>query len=184
MDTDQILTDEKTSTSKSFPRKCSQCGADMVAGRKSGRVLCPECRVKNKKASHKKYRTSERGRENSKAACKRWREKHPDKVLPYGAAYREAHREELRAARRAKYRENIVFEREAGKLRNRMLRGKPGAKLDYYKHIGKAQTCPRMRVTMLQLPCGKRQECWGGKPCERTLGKTKPRFDDPSSWMY
>lgn len=184
MDTDQILTDEKPSTCKAFQRKCSECGADMVAGRKSGRVLCPECRVKNKKASHKKYRSSEKGRENAKEACKRWRQKHPEKVLPYGAAYREAHREELRAARRAKYAENVVFEREAGKLRQRMLRGVPGAKLDYYKHIGRAQTCPRMHVTALSLPCGKRPECWWGKPCEGCAEMKKPVNVGFNDWRF
>jgi hypothetical protein len=98
--------------------------------------------------------------------------------------YRAKNAEELNAKRREKYRAELEESREKSKLRQRMRRGKPGAKLEYDKIMGRTQTCPRMKVTMLQLPCGTRMECWNGKPCEKCAGMTKPRLNDPNLWGF
>jgi hypothetical protein len=98
--------------------------------------------------------------------------------------YRAKNAEALNAKSREKYHANIEECREKAKLRQRMYRGIPGAKLEYAKIMGKAQTCPRMHVTALSLPCGKRPECWWGKPCEGCAGKVKPRFENPNTWIF
>lgn len=38
-------------------------------------------------------------------------------------------------------------------------------------HASQLQHCPRMHLTALNLPCGKRQECMIGTKCERLFGR-------------
>ena len=35
--------------------------------------------------------------------------------------------------------------------------------------------CPRMHVRIRPDFCGSRDECWNGKPCDKTAGKTRPQ---------
>lgn len=187
MDIDQTLTAGNGSTCKQYPRKCSDCGADIMAGRKSGRVLCRACYAANRKEAHKRYRATEKGREVSKKACKTWREKYPEKTREYGKAYREEHREEIRVNRRESYWANVEEERRKARIRAQAIANKPGARLEMAKVRGEAEFCQRMRVSMLKLPCGQRPECWAGKPCEQCRGMAKPRdtsFGSISRWDF
>lgn len=34
--------------------------------------------------------------------------------------------------------------------------------------------CDRLNLDAMRLPCGRRPECWNGKPCEKTGGMIKP----------
>ena len=185
MDTDQTLTAEKPLTSRRAPRErtCYECGATVIAGGYT-RVLCPECRAKSRAVSKQKYDKSEKGMARTRRSAKKWRETHPEYHAEICRRYRERHKDELNAKTRARYRENIEQSREMSKLRQRMYRNTPGAKLEYDKIMGRVQTCPRLHVTSSSLPCGQRPECWWGKPCEKCEGVKRAvnkGFDD---WRY
>lgn len=185
MDTDQTLTAEKPLTSRRAPRErtCYECGATVIAGG-YGRVLCPECRAKSREASKQKYDKSEKGVARSRKSAKKWRKTHPEYHTEYCRRYREKHKDEINAKNRELYRKNAEFYREASKLRQRIYRGNVAAKMEYAKLLGRTKTCPRLHVTAVELPCGKRPECWWGKPCEGCADMKRPirkGFDD---WRY
>lgn len=176
MDTDQTLTAEKPTTSRTFPKRertCSECGAIVMAGGYT-RVLCPECRKKCREASKLKYDKSEKGVVRSRKSAKKWRESHPEYHAEICQRYRARRRDEINAKTRERYREEIELNREKSKLRQRIYRGNDAAKLEYAKIMGRAKTCPRLHVTAVELPCGKRPECWWGKPCEMCASMKRP----------
>ena len=187
MDTDQILTDEKPSTCKPKrepkERPCSECGQPVLT-RCYGRVLCPECRARCRAETVFKYEKSEKGAARSRKSGKKWRDSHRESYLESLRKYRAKNAKELNAKSREKYHANLEESREKAKLRQRMYRGIPGAKLEYAKIMGKAQTCPRMHVTALSLPCGKRPECWWGKPCEGCAEMKKPVNAGFNDWRF
>ena len=192
MDIDQTLTAEKPSTSKGDKRfgkrqpweqPCAECGKTILSASYS-RALCPECHERCKKAAAKKYRSSEAGKQVHRATMKRWRLAHPDKEKEKRDKYKATHREELKAKGRARYQANIEIEREKSKLRQRIYKGNVAAKLEYAKLIGKAQTCPRLHLTAIDLPCGQRPECWWGKPCEKCADMKRPIHKGFDDWRY
>ncbi len=186
MDTDQILTAEKPSTSSKFPKReraCYECGATVIAGGYT-RVLCPECRKKSREASKLKYDKSEKGVIRSRKSAKKWRESHPEYHAEICQRYRARKRDEINAKTRARYRENLEENREKAKLRQRMYRNTPGAKLEYDKIMDRVKTCPRLHVTSSSLPCGKRPECWWGKPCEKCADMKKPVNMGFNDWRF
>ena len=141
---------------------------------------CPECAVIARKATRRKYDSSPKRREKSKVHCKLWRAKNPEKVKERRAKYYAEHGERERAM----HLEYMVANRERELERNRLYyhakKGDAKAKLELAKFTGRAKTCERMHLTALELPCGKRPECWTGKACPRTveLGLTRPRGRD------
>jgi hypothetical protein len=65
-----------------------------------------------------------------------------------------------------------------------MYKGDKKSEFELGRLTGKLQECPRLRVTAVNLPCGKRPECWWGKPCERCAGMTKAREMGIGLWDF
>lgn len=185
MDTDQTLTAANVSTCKKkrepWPHECPDCGKEIMSAC-YGRVFCPECKAKARKATIRKYEATEKAKANHCKSSRRWREKYPERSREAIRKYREEHRDEICQKMREKYWADPEPQRLKSKLRQRRLRGDGKADFELRRLTGKVQTCPRMHVTMVQLPCGKRPECWNGKPCEKTEGKSKPRALGPQMW--
>lgn len=148
-----------------YTRICKLCGIEFESHANNA-LYCTECRIvrnkelraerakRYKESGHRakddaKYRASAKGKATNKRNSK---------------AYRERHRDEIRERRKEYYARTIERSREVSRLYQARLRNVPGAKLAYAKITGKIQTCPRMRLTAVELPCGKREECRG---CER-----------------
>lgn len=195
------------STRKPWPHICVEedCGREFLSS--SNRAQrCPECRKRHKieydKARQALPERKAKARESARAYYSRNKEKCNEK----SRAYKEANKERLKAAYREYYQRNLKKERarkredarryyakhkealvKKSTVRNKVKRGDQLSKLELAKLTGKALYCERMRVTALSLPCGKREECWNGKPCPRTveLGLTPPKrreLYDFGSW--
>lgn len=193
MDTDLTLTAAKPSTCKVDRRLgkrelwvhvCPDCGSEFMSAGQGSRVYCPACRKARDVESRRKYRVSEAGKKSHNDHAKRWREANPEKARERNRKRFYKNREAHNARRKEYYYAHLEQERERGRLRMRARKGDISAKIEYARLIGRMETCPRMRVTMMHLPCGKRRECWGGKPCERCADMKRPRFEDPSTWVF
>ena len=98
----------------------------------------------------------------------KWRAEHPERASEIVKAYKSRHSEEIKAYFRKRY--------AMKRLRREAARNKPGAALQLARMEGRIVECPRMHVTMLHLPCGMRDECWCGRPCQHVPeGKEPPR---------
>lgn len=188
MDTDQILTAENGSTCKGrkrepWPHECPDCGTMFMAACYS-RVLCPECRKKAREATRIKYYRSDKGKALRCENSRRWREKYPERAREAMRKYRDANREELCRKQREKHWADPESHRRKSKLRQRRLKGDGKAAFELRRLSGKMQTCPRMHVSMTQLPCGKRPECWTGKPCDKAAGLRRPKMPDYLMWAF
>lgn len=153
-----------------------QCGKTFLSAGYNAQY-CPECRAEANKQKHKRYRQTEKGKEKNKGYTKAWRSRNGEYCKEYRKKYHAEHREE-NIARSKQYRENhLERSRLVAKLKSRIRRGDKRAELEHAKLVGKVKTCERMRITALELPCGKRPECWTGKACPRTveLGLTRPK---------
>lgn len=138
---------------------------------------CPECAAAAIKENHRRYDASPKGRARSKRNCEAWRAKNPQKVKAYRAAHYAENGEKERAQHREYMQANHERELARSRLYYRVKKGDQRAIMEHAKLTGKALYCERMRVTALTLPCGKRDECWNGKPCPRAveLGLKPPR---------
>lgn len=190
MDTDQILTAGNGSTCKGkrakrepWPHECPECGKEFMAACYS-RVLCPECKKKARAAASAKYEASEKGKEKKRANARRYRQRHLERAKEAVRKYREANREEICRKQREKYWADPEPHRLKSKLRQRRMKGDGKAAFELRRLSGKVQTCPRLHVSMVQLPCGQRPECWTGKPCEKVAGMSKPKIPDYLMWGF
>lgn len=64
------------------------------------------------------------------------------------------------------------YERELDALRKQKP-ADPNALENVVPDASKIKECKRMNLRALHLPCGEREECWGGTPCEKTAGIVK-----------
>lgn len=181
-------------TRKPWPHICEDCGTEFLSA--GNAVRCPECRKKHKAEYDKARRQQPGQKEKEREAARAYYQRNREKCNERGRTYKREHKVRLNANQRAYYRQNIEKERARKReyssryykthkesfikkttLRQKAKRGNQQAQLELAKLTGKALFCERMRVTALNLPCGKREECWCGKPCPRTveLGLTPPR---------
>lgn len=153
-----------------------ECGKTFLSAAHNA-LYCPECRKVRSKEQHHRYRQSDKGRESNIKRCKRWRERKPGYSAEYSRKWRAEHPEERLAYQREYRKDHAEHINLTQRLRHNAKRGNITAKLELAKLTGKALYCERMRVTAMSLPCGKRDECWNGKPCPRTieLGLKPPR---------
>lgn len=182
------------STRKPWPHICEDCGAEFLSAGNS--LRCPECRKKRKAERDKVRRQSPEYKAKNRESVRAYYARNKEKCNERCRAYKQENKARLKVANKAYYQRNIERERarkredcrryyadhkeemvKKNTLRNKAKRGDFGAKLDLAKMTGKTLFCERMRVTALSLPCGKREECWNGKPCPRTveLGLTPPK---------
>ena len=134
-----------------MPPVCVDCGVSLSPPTTRAK-RCPTCRK-----AHRRERNRETGRAYYHA--------HKESCLEHTRRYREEHREELRAKCRAYYWRN----HEAGKKRSLEYQRRKKA-LKMAQHDPEAwiktqapglQTCERMALTALELPCGQRSFCLG-----------------------
>ena len=151
---------------------CS-CGAEFFTACYTT-FFCPECTKRRKKESQMRCNHTEKGRERQRRAQARKRERNPELLNERTRIWRAKNRDEINAKKRQKYAENheeILYET---RLRYHARRGNITAKLELAKRNGRLLYCERMKVSALSLPCGSREECWGGKPCPKTAGMKRP----------
>lgn len=169
-------------------QRCPECRKRHIIEYNKARMQSPEVKAKNLE-SVKAYQA--RNREKISAQRKEYRRTHKAEIKAQEKAYYQEHAEDIRAKKRedsrryyAEHKEELI---KKNSLRQKAKRGDFGAKLELARITGKALFCERMRVTALSLPCGKREECWNGKPCPRTveLGLKPPKrreLFDFGSW--
>ena len=161
---------------------CS-CGAEFFTACYTT-FYCPECTKRRKKESQIRCNHTEKGRERNRKAAARKRAKNPELCNERTRRWRRENRDEINAQKRKQYTENreeILF---ATRLRYHARRGDVKAKFELAKRAGRILYCERMRVSAVTLPCGQRDECWCGKPCQRTieLGLVRPKKNAMWGW--
>lgn len=152
--------------------------------------LCPDCQKERDKERKRKYRQTEKGKAVDRKASRKRHAKLREQELERFKKYHEEHREKRLIQKKAWYRKNAEKCKRYDKLRRLIDKGDGRAKLELAKLTGKALYCQRMCITAITLPCGKRDECWRGKPCPRTveLGLEKPKqrelYDFGNTYAY
>lgn len=136
---------------------CVTCGKTFLSGAYNAKY-CPECKLENKRERNRAYSKTEKGKASEARKHKTYREKHPERVKERKKRWDTANVEHRREYDRKKYKIN--------KLYVRAMEGDKRAAHEYAKMTGKLKHCPRMHVEAVSLPCGERNECWMGKPCE------------------
>lgn len=144
---------------------CVTCGKTFLSAGYTAKY-CPECKLENKRERNRVYSRTEKGKAAEARKHKTYRENHPDRVKEAKKKWDAANVEYRREYDRKKYEENREHICERQRLYRRKRKGDTRAAHEHAKLIGKLKHCPRMHVHALSLPCGERNECWMGKPCE------------------
>lgn len=166
-----------------WPHICPDCGTEFLCAAYS-LARCPACAKKARRRSQRDWDKTPRGKAVKCAATRKYRAAHKEEAQASCRAYREAHRDELNAKQRDRYWADPEKQRLKSRLRQRMYKGDKKSEFELGRLTGKLQECPRLRVTAVNLPCGKRPECWWGKPCERCAGMTKARETSFGQWDF
>ena len=192
MDTAPISTVPSPTTSdrrfgkrEPWPHTCIECGREFLSACRNSRLRCHECQKEARRRQHAVYDRTEKGKEAKRRSSKTYRERHKEQCSARTAQYHKERREELAEKQRARYWQNAEMERLKSKLRWRIRHwNDKKAEFEYGRLLGRLQTCPRLHVTAASLPCGKRPECWGGKPCEKCEGMKRPRDYGFGQWEF
>ena len=180
---------------------CPDCGVEVWTRAATRIVRCPECRKARDLARAKQYyhdrrndpermkllaeRTRKYRRENPekvRQSQKEWRKKNADRVHEAWKAYYAAHAQELRERSSGKWRKYYSTHREAVlerlRLARRARKGVVSAIMELKGRRGELMECPRLHIKTSALPCGKREECFGARRCE----KCPPNATPPTLW--
>ena len=166
---------KKGSKREPWEQICDVCGKPYMTACYSSHS-CPECTAEKRRAADRAWSKTPEGKACNRKRRLKYKRAHPDRVK----AQRKKHYAENREKERAVCREWQKANRERSTKMQRMYRRKKAgdfkAFFELAKELGKLKTCPRLHMTSFDLPCGQREECWGGKPCEKTFGLVKPNF--------
>lgn len=186
-------------------RVCTVCGKEFESWSCKIPLYCPPCLQERRDAAKKRHDQKRRAdpefRAKKNAKKREARRNDPDRsqkdreaylrrkrdpgFMEEGRArakkYYQEHKEELRAKARARHiehrEEKLPKMREYSRL-SRKAKTDSGAAIRLLEWRGQLKECVRLKFRAMNLPCGKRQECFGNPRCPNCPeGATPPNAE-------
>lgn len=144
-------------------KTCIDCGSEFGTTR-SRSPRCETCRKKHHQDQCRNWNNTPEGKRCVRNAQKKYQSAHPDRVRASHYKWAEKNREYYLAQKRENSRQRTKRKKAAVT---------PSQWME--KREAQMQYCDRIKVRMLHLPCGLREECFLLPKCPKCLAENPPK---------
>lgn len=130
-------------------RACLVCGKEFEVAYPSQLTCSLECRKKRNNQRHQRYR-----------------QKQKERLLNLEAVIKE--KDAVIASLQAELK---ILKAQVKKIESKTFKS---SQVENFKAAHKLETCERMKLSALNLPCGLRNECWEPSKCDKNKHSARP----------